>query len=519
MDRAAVFGTAGWGFESLRARHSTLPKSERLLLYSAAAVSLILRALAFFRYRFDSDEQQHLHVVWGWTAGMVQYRDFFDNHLPLFHLLSAPMLAIVGERSDVLLWMRAPMLLLFAVVVWATYALGKRLFGERVALWAAVLLTLFPPFFLKSLEFRNDNLWNALWVLALVGLVRGWRPFLIGLLLGCAFAASIKTIVLLFALVAALAIARRRWLELLAGFVVVPAALAIGFASIGALDELFYCNVTFNTAFSMTRKNLWVARALFPVALAAVLWMAWRHRQRKDTWLYVFALLAAIYTITLPALGVPISPRDFLPFMPLAAIFLAATVKRVQTFAILAAVFVAALWYYADRFENNTDWHTTMMDQALRLTRPGETIIDIKGETIFRRRPFYFVFENLTRAQMARGIIRETVIEDVIRTRTHVAQADGPLWPPRARAFLSENFLNMGRLRASGQWLKDDGSFTIAVPGEYVIVSERGAVSAAREYAAGTYRVERKTNEPLAVMWAPAFRRGHSPFHLRDLEF
>jgi hypothetical protein len=496
-----------------------LPRSERLLLYSAAAVSLILRALAVFRYRFNSDEQQHLHVVWGWTAGMVPYRDFFDNHLPLFHLLSVPMLALLGERSDVLLWMRAPMLLLFAVVVWGTYTLGKRLFDERTGLWAAVLLSLFPPFFLKSLEYRNDNLWNALWVLALVGLVRGWRPFLVGLVLGLAFAASIKMLVLLFALVVAAAIARRRWMELLAGFVVVPAALAIGFASIGALDELFYCNVTFNTAFSMTRKNLWVGRALFPVALAAVLWMAWRHRQRKETWLYVFALLAAIYTIILPPLGVPISPRDFLPLMPMAAIVTAAMVKRTQTFAIIAVALVASLWYYAERFEKNTDWHTTMMDQALRLTRPGEMIIDLKGETIFRPRPFYYLFEALTRAQMARGLIRDTVPEDVIRTRTHVAQADGPLWPPRARAFLSDNFLNMGRLRASGQWLKDDGAFTIAVPGEYVIVSERGAMSAAREYAAGTYRFARKTNEPLAVMWAPAFRRGHSPFHLRDLEF
>lgn len=496
-----------------------MSKSERILLWSTAALSLVLRALAFFRYRFDSDEQQHLHVVWGWTAGLVPYRDFFDNHLPLFHLLSAPFLAILGERRDILLWMRAPMLVLFAAVVWGTYVLGKQLFGERTGAWAAVLLSLFPPFFLKSLEFRNDNLWNALWIVAIVGLVRGWSPFLAGLLLGLAFAASVKTLVLVFALVVALILTRRRWLELLAGFAVVPALLAIAFASIGAWDELLYCNVTFNAAFSATRKNLWIGRAVFPIALAAMLWLAWRYRQMKDTWLYFFATLAATYTITLPALGVPISPRDFLPLMPLVAIFAASIVQRMRTFAIVAAALVASLWYYADRFENNTDWHTTMMDQALRLTWPGETIMDVKGETIFRRRPFYFVFENLTRAQMAKGLIRDTVAEDVIRTRTHVAQADGPMWPPRARAFLSENFLNMGRLRTSGQWLKDDGSFTIAVPGEYVIVSERGAVSAAREYAPGAYRFRRTTNETLAVMWAPAFRRGHSPFHLRDREF
>src|SRR5688572_29311378 len=101
MDRAAVFGTAGWGFESLRARQILpLPKSERILVWSTAALSLVLRAIAFFNYRFDVDEQQHLHVTWGWTAGLVQYRDYFDNHAPLFHLLTAPLLALMGERSD-----------------------------------------------------------------------------------------------------------------------------------------------------------------------------------------------------------------------------------------------------------------------------------------------------------------------------------------------------------------------------------------------------------------------------------
>ena len=482
-----------------------MPKSERILLWSTAAAALVLRAVAFFRYRFDSDEQQHLHVAWSWTQGLVQYRDFFDNHLPLFHLLTAPFVAVAGERADILLWMRLPMLALFAIVLWATYKLAD---DQRVGAWAVLLLALFPPFFLKSLEFRNDNLWTALWMLALLGVVRRWRPFLIGLLLGGAFAASIKTVVLLFAFVVAMR--RQKWLELLAGFAVVPAVLAIYFVSAGAWDELVYCNVTFNSYFAKTREHLWILRVLFPIALGIVLWLARRFRP------HAFALLIAVYVITLPPLGAPISPRDFLPLMPLAAILVAQSMTRVRSFAAVCAVFVIALFYYAGGFANRTAWHTTMVQQALRLTRPGERIMDVKGETIFRRRPHYFVFENITREMISRGVIRDTVAEDVIRTRTHVAQADGPMWPPRARAFLSENFLDMGRLRASGQWLRD-GTFTIAVPGEYVIVSERGAVSPSREYAAGTYRFDGKGK--LAVMWAPAFRRGHSPFHLRDREF
>src|SRR6202022_3139336 len=107
----------------------------------------VVHAVAYFRYRFDSDEPQHLHVAWGWTAGLLQYRDLFDNHAPLFHILTAPMLKLVGERPDVLLYMRAPMVLLFAVVIWSTYIVGRRLYSERVGGGRAGVLSSFPTSF------------------------------------------------------------------------------------------------------------------------------------------------------------------------------------------------------------------------------------------------------------------------------------------------------------------------------------------------------------------------------------
>ncbi|HKR64591.1 MAG TPA: glycosyltransferase family 39 protein [Thermoanaerobaculia bacterium] len=512
-----------------------MSKSERILLWSIAAATLVLRALAFFRYRFDADEQHHAHVAWGWTAGMVQYRDYFDNHAPLFHLLMAPFVAMLGERADVLLWLRLPMLVVFAAIVWGTYAIAKTLYDERVAMWSAVLLALFPPFFLKSLEFRTDNLWTALAIAAFLAFLRE-RPFLAGLLLGCAFATSLKTMLLVITIIVASAIVRRRparvW-PAVAGFVIVPAILAIAFAVLHAWDSLIYCTLTFNGNVALTRRNLWVGRAIFPFTFAAVVWTAWRFRAIGTIERRFLATMIGVYTVTLAGFWVLISPRDFLPMMPLAAIFAAAALTRarnpVRAFAIVAALCVASLWYYADRFASNTAWHTTMMQQALRLTRPGEMIMDLKGETIFRKRPFYYAFENITRAQIAHGLLRDTVAEDVVRTRTYVAQADGPMWPPRARAFLSENFVNLGRLRAAGQWIHDDGSFTIAIPGRYIVMSERGvargvldgtAHAGARELGAGAHRFERATRgESVCVVWAPAVERGHSPFHLRDREF
>lgn len=505
-----------------------MSRSERLLLAATAAASLLLRAVALLRYRFDSDEPQHLHVAWAWTQGLVQYRDLFDNHAPLFHMVTAPLVALVGERPDVLIWMRVPMLALFAAVVWGTWWIGRELYDARVGAWAAVLLSLFPPFFLKSLEFRTDNLWNALWVLALVALMRN-RMFLAGLLLGAAMAVSLKTTLLLATLAIAALIVElfvnrarrfRSALPILAGVVIVPAILAIYFVSVGAWDELVYCVFTFNGQVAATRPNAWIGRAIFPFTMAVVVYLAWRWRAASNVWRYFYAVAIGVFTVTLAGFWILISTRDFLPLMPLLAIFGAAAITRsarpVAVFCAVAIVSFVALWRYADRFENRTAHYTTMIDQLLRLSRPGETILDYKGELVFRRRATYPIFEAITRAQMVRGMITDTIPEDVVRARAYVVQADGAMWPPRGRQFLSENFINLGRLRAAGQWIRDDGTFTIAIPGEYMIVNERGH-GPAQQLAAGTYRYARR--ERAAVVWAPAILRGHSPFRLRDLEF
>ena len=129
---------------------------------------------------------------------------------------------------------------------------------------------------------------------------------------------------------------------------------------------------------------------------------------------------------------------------------------------------------------------------------------------------------------MHRGLLRDTIAQSMIRTNCHVAQADGPFWPPRAKQFLIENFIDIGRLRVSGQWIREDGTFSIAIAGDYVILDRNGETigaldgtpyAGARSLAMGAHRFDRARNERIAVLWAPAFARGYSPFRLRDREF
>jgi hypothetical protein len=187
--------------------------------------------------------------------------------------------------------------------------------------------------------------------------------------------------------------------------------------------------------------------------------------------------------------------------------------------AALAVVCVVALAYYTGGFRDGTTEHVTMLNQALGLSRPGEPVMDFKGETIYRRRPFFYPLETVTRAALQRGLLTDTIWEDTVRANCHVAQADGEPWPPRSRALLAANFLDMGRMRASGQWIGDDGRFTIAIPGDYVIVDERGLAAGPVPLKIGPHLFRRRHAGRVAVLWAPAFARGYSPFHLRDREF
>lgn len=222
-----------------------------LLLFTVSA----FRLFCLFRYRIDSDEPQHLHVAWGWAHGLVQYRDVFDNHLPLFHLLTAPIVRLSSESADLLTNMRLAVLPLGFLCIALTCALGWKLVGKRAGIRAAILLSACPPFLLKTAEFRNDTLWCALVLGALVALHGPpvwWRSALTGLLTGLAITTSVKTAVIGLAVTLALVTLKLEWRKRLTspeaklifiGFcfvLVAPAILILYYWRLGALNDLVY---------------------------------------------------------------------------------------------------------------------------------------------------------------------------------------------------------------------------------------------------------------------------------------
>src|SRR5512147_515592 len=104
MPRAIAAADPGQG--AAAAAPTTDERRVAAVLVIAIAV---LRVVYLAHFRIDSDEPQHLHVAWAWANGLLPYRDVFDNHAPLFHVLCAPLVRLFGERPDVIPLVRAAM--------------------------------------------------------------------------------------------------------------------------------------------------------------------------------------------------------------------------------------------------------------------------------------------------------------------------------------------------------------------------------------------------------------------------
>ena len=568
---------------------------ERIFLALGALVVLALKLVYPFVLRFQSDEPQHLHVVWGWARGLVPYRDVFDNHTPLFHLLCAPLFRALGERADIVVPMRFAMIPLYCLTLWCVFKISQALYSQRAALWTTVATALVPVYFFTSSEFRTDDLWIVFWMLSLLALVVGKSsrplPFWTGFFMGCAFATSLKTSLLLGCLLAASACVgifkllqpgkeveaavsaaptkpmdRRltqtplHWVRPLVsgilGMLLIPLLIVLFFYFKGAFHDLYYCVVQHNLLPGMgnSRPGLHSLRLpiafpfLFGIGLAIFRYSEVPAVGARRALLF---LTGTIYVMALRSYWPLITDQDYLPFVPLACIVGTPLVlwacDRTQVAAIRIGVpaiaILALLWMtvIAHPFwQDDTRKQIQMIQDVLNLTKADEFVMDGKGETIFRKRPFYYALEGITLERMDRKLIADTIVQRMIETETaviHVSRLQ-----KEASAFVKANYLPLGNLQILGQILHPEPagsdpeagsdaakknsdelcSFSIAVPSEYQIVSNDGPVSGTldgmpvngpRRLLAGKHELRiAGSHGPVALFWARAVERGYSPF-------
>ncbi|MGZ5553033.1 MAG: glycosyltransferase family 39 protein [Chthoniobacterales bacterium] len=539
------------------------------LEFWAAAFFLVaqlpLKLWNIFHYRFDSDESQHLHVVWGWTRGFVQYRDLFDNHMPLFQLICAPVLGVMGEHARDLYWMRGLMLPLYLVSLWAVYRIGEKVFSRRVGIWSAILMACYSEYHLCTTEFRTDNLWTTLWLLCLLVLVSGAfsirRALVSGLLLGLCFGVSLKSTLMLLTIVtaAAMAVSLVGWAKLniswpdaakstaafLSATATVPLSIIIFFAAKGIWPAMRYCVFEHNVLTHPASTRTYLHLLILPVALPLLIFGARRifrnqlHSGRAFRPLFLLFVGCAYYLL-LQSLWGHITRQDYLPFYPIAALItvagLSAIPRRWPAFRLTSAfpvpavaVLLFAIFNLWPRIAhtNNAAREVGLVREVLKLTEPNDYVFDRKGETVFRRRAFYYVLEGLTRERLRRGLIPDNARERCVETRTCLAVI-GKHMPLRDEHFITANYLRgHGRVRVAGYLLhaapqQNEIDFNVAIPAEYKLVTTRGTASGLldgtpfdqpRFLAAGQHHFRLTSpGSRIAVVWAQAAERNFSPF-------
>jgi hypothetical protein len=560
-----------------------LPRRERITAYTVIVLTLLLRLIYVFRYRINSDEPQHLHVVWGWVSGLLPYLNMFDNHTPLFHLLCVPLYRMIGDTPAVLFAMRLAMIPLYVMVLWCTYIIGREIFSRRVGLWAAVFTGLYPFNFLSSVEFRPDSLWAAIWMLAIVLMVRErlriGKSFWIGFLLGAAIGVSLKTCLLIATLGTAAFLTvvfftEHNWIwhslrrfsqyavAMLVGFFIIPATLILFLYSKGALGAFFY-QVIDNNLYVFTGFGLWnklfTSVPLFILSLALLFCIARitvRHIASKgmQTRCIFILFVASIYWASLNAFLPIIEPEHYLPWYPLFMIMLTSIVWKLcqqwnyhkpgnaringlprWAFVSLVVSLEAGLLLGLGEgapWRDGTHSQIQLLKEVLQLTEPGDYVVDLKGETIFRPRSSYYVLEKITRRQIKRGLVIDDIPERLIATHTCVAVPDSKKFPARTRTFLTNNYLPVGNLRVAGKLLEVAHKrnafilFSILITAYYAIITPNGSAAGTldgtqydgpRFLTAGDHEFRPSaTNSRFALVWAPAVERGFSPFLMEN---
>src|SRR5207245_5423441 len=113
----------------------------------------------------------------------------------------------------------------------------------------------------------------------------------------------------------------------------------------------------------------------------------------------------------------------------------------------------------------------------------------------------------------------DTIIADLLRTKTMLVVQDHYGFPRATRKFLARNFVSVGAVRVAGKILKEP-TFQVEVPGEYALIAERGAFaggldgtpySGPRSLEAGMHSIAAPAGS-YALLWSRAAERGLTPF-------
>jgi hypothetical protein len=331
----------------------------------------------------------------------------------------------------------------------------------------------------------------------------------------------------------------------LAGFSILALSILCVFIALGAGPAMYRCTIEHNlggdTVDFLHRllKGFRDPRFWFFLPALYFVWFALGQRSRSEHHFRVafVVLFVGFYPLLLFGGSPVITRQDFLPYYPL--LFTCLSPLALSLWRRLpqpiASSHLAALVCFAILFLVEVGWITDILlrkrspdpiaadriGEVLRLTKPGETVLDPKGDVVLRPRPIYDVLELFTMEQYRSDLLTDRIPEQLVAHHTMVA-VRSDRYPERTRRFLQENYLWSGRLLIAGLEAHENagGSFQfhLALGGSYVFLSNghllsgklNGVpVSGKAEMQPGHFEFVPDTADwPVTIQWERAYQAG-----------
>lgn len=172
-----------------------------------------------------------------------------------------------------------------------------------------------------------------------------------------------------------------------------------------------------------------------------------------------------------------------------------------------------------------------LLEDIFKITTSSDYVMDLKGQSIYRQRPFYYALELFTKKRLRLGLIEDSIIEKCLDTKTKVVVLSR-YYPARDYEFFQQQYVEIDQrvpsLRVVGHFIgcrnptrTQTFPINVVIPARYAIVAEKGKVTGLldgkpyngpRFLAAGHHLFKARGGQGwLVLVWARALERGFKP--------
>jgi hypothetical protein len=348
----------------------------------------------------------------------------------------------------------------------------------------------------------------------------------------------------------------------IAGVMLIPFFIVGWFKLNGAFAPFFYGVVEHNLLHGLGRSQIaWIPWLFIPALIAAwtvarLLFVRGSTSGMQTTKRVLIFTTFAIYVSAIETLWPLKENQHWLPAFPLLMVFVTPFIDSFSSrlsgvfsgrysrqtspgsVFLLGTALFTAIWLTTEiPWQNEIEQKLENWKAVLSVTNQDDYVMDLKGELLFRPRSVYYVFEKITQARIARGLIDPQIPKRLIETKTYVVSNDFcsiknefiPKVLPDSLKFIQANYISVGPFLVAGQSLSPRSpyssqpiSFEVVIPSKYQIITPLGP--AVGDLDGMPYRGTRFLNpgrhefrpsfgeKHLALVWDRAVEKGFSPF-------